>query len=39
MTAMIEAIVYDKPAVMRLVTPFANVNVIIEEELAHPYYV
>ena len=29
----------DKPAVMRLVTPFANVNVIIGEELAHPYYV
>ena len=39
MTTMIEAVIYDKPAVMRLVTPFANVNVIIEEELAHPYYV
>ena len=29
---MIEAIIYDKPAVMRLATPFSDVNVIIGEE-------
>ena len=34
MTTMIEAVIYDKPAVMRLVTPFSDVNMIVGEELA-----
>ena len=32
MTTMIEAIIYDKPAIMRLVTPFSNIYMIIGEE-------
>ena len=32
MTTMIEAIIYNKPAVMGLVSPFSDVNMIIGEE-------
>jgi hypothetical protein len=32
MTTMIEAVIYDKPAIMRLVTPFSDVYMIIGEE-------
>ena len=34
MTTVIEAIIYDKPAVMGLVTPFSDIYMIVGEELA-----
>ena len=34
MTTMIEAVIYNKPAVMGLVSPFSNIYMIVGEGLA-----